>query len=347
MNVIILRIGIQAMLVASLLLGATPAVAGKTDELVLDNGHTIVGEVRNLVQGKVKYKTDQASTIYVEWEYVHFLTSSAFFEVFAKTGEVHYGSLGATAEARQLVVAGEGERVVLSMDDVVRISPIKKNLLQRLDGNVDLGLSYTSADSNLQYSLDAAATYRQPKYSESIKLTSLQTRREGVEDILRDKLSFNYTRYHKKGYFGTGSLIFSRNTELGIDLRTELGYAFGRYFLGTNRSRLSGTAGFSISREKPSGEVPTTSAAWAVLGARYHFFLYHFPKTDIVAEFSVQPSITDWPRTRVNLNLVWRREIIKDFTIGISVYDNYDSEPPEGANAKHDLAVVLSVGWIF
>ena len=249
--------------------------------------------------------------------------------------------------AWQLVVAGEERRVVLDMEAVVQIQPIKKIFWQRVYGNIDLGLSYTTADSSLQYSLGAAATYRQPRYSESVKLTSLQTRREGAEDILRDNLSFSYTRYHNKGYFGTGSLVFSRNTELGINLRTEVGYAFGRYFLVTNRSQLSGRAGFSFSRENPSGDAPTTSAAWAVLGARYHFFLYNFPKTDIVAEISVLPSITQWPRTRVNLNLSLRREIIGDFMIGVSVYDAYDSEPPEGANAKHDLALVLSVGWTF
>ena len=307
----------------------------------------LIGEVKNLKQGKLKYKTDQADTIYIKWEYVRFLTSSAFFEVYDETGAVYYGSLGTTSEARQLVVEGQERSVVLDMDAVVQFEPIKKSFMERLDGNINLGLSYTSADSSLQYSLDAEVTYRQPKYSETISLNSIQTRREGADDILRDSLEFDYTRYHSKRYFGTGSLEFSRNTELGIDFRTELGYAFGRFNIITDRQRLSSKVGFSISREDQSGEESSTDSAWGLLGVSYHFFLYHYPKTDIAADLSVQPSLTDWPRTRVNVNLSIQREIVKDFTVNFSVYDNYDSEPPEGANSQHDLAVVLAVGWTF
>ncbi len=329
------------------MLVASTAVAGKTDVVVFDNGTEIVGEVKSLVQDKLKFKTDQAGTIYIKWEFVHSVTASAFFEVYDENGDVYYGALEATTEARQLVVTGEDGRIVLDMDFVVEFTPIKKTFVERLDGNIDLGLSYTSADSSLQYSLDAAAKYRQRKYSGSVSLTSIQTRRDNADDIYRDDLKFEYTRYHGKRYFGTGALDFSRNSELGIDLRAELGYAFGRYALVSNRQQLSGMVGFSITREDPTGGGPSTTSGWGMIGVIYHYFLYNFPETDILIDISVQPSITDWPRTRMNLNLSLRREVIEDFTVSLSVYDNYDSEPPEGAQAKHDLAVVLSVGWTF
>lgn len=341
------RVGQGAVVLALSMLVASTAVAGKTDVVVFDDGTEIVGEVKSLVQDQLKFKTDQAGTIYIKWEFVHSVTASAFFEVYDENGDVYYGALEATTEARQLVVTGEDGSVALDMDVVVEFAPIKKTFVERLDGNIDLGLSYTSADSSFQYSLDAAAKYRQRKYSGSVSLTSIQTRRDGADDIYRDDLRFEYTRYHRKRFFGTGALDFSRNSELGIDLRTELGYGFGRYVLVSNRQQLSAIAGFSITREAPSGGGPSTTSGWGVIGVTYHYFLYNFPETDILVDVSVQPSITDWPRTRVNLNLSLRREVIEDFTVSLSVYDNYDSEPPEGAQAKHDLAVVLAVGWTF
>jgi len=339
------RIGPLAVAAAVLALNAPVGFAGKTDVVVFDNGKEITGEVKNYTQGKLKFDTKQADNIYIDWDYVHFLTASEVFEVFDTTGAVYYGSLGATDTARELVVIGEEESVVLDMDFVVQFEPIEKEFWQRVDGNIDLGLSYTSADSSLQYSLDSGVTYRQRKYSGSASLTSIQTRRDGVEDILRDTLTFKYTRYHKRRYFGTGTLEFSRNTELGIDFRTELGYAFSRYAIVTNRQRLSGGVGFSVTHEDQTGAESSTTSGWGFLGVRYHFFLYHYPETDIVADLEVQPSITDWARTRVNVNLSLRREFMDDFTVSLSVYDNYDSEPPPGANAKHDLAVVLAFGW--
>ena len=339
------RFGAFAVIAAVLALNAPVVFAAKTHVVVFENGKEIIGEVKNFTQGKLKFDTDQADNIYINWDYVHFLTASEIFEVFDTHGTVYYGSLGTTERERELVVIGEEESVVLDMDTVVQFEPIEKTFWQRVDGNIDLGLSYTSADSSLQYSLDAGATYRQRKYNASIGLTSIQTRREGVDDILRDDLTFKYTRYHKRRYFGTGTLEFSRNTELGIDFRTELGYAFGRYAIVTNRQRLSGGVGFSITQEDHTGAESSETDAWGFLGVRYHFFLYHYPETDIVADLSVQPSITDWPRNRVNFSVSLRREFLDDFSVSLSVYDNYDSEPPEGANAKHDLAVVLAFGW--
>lgn len=340
-----LRWGAAALVVGLVMLSGSAASAADTDVVVFDSGKDIHGEVKNFNQGKLKFDTDQADNIYIDWDYVRFLTASELFEVYDETGAVYYGSLGTTDTARELVVIGEEESVVLEMDSVVQFEPIEKTFVERLDGNIDLGLSYTSADSSLQYSLDASAKYRQRKYAGSVSLTSIQTRRDGADDILRDNLTFDYTRYHWKRYFGTGTLAFSRNTELGIDFRTELGYAFGRYAIVTNRQRLSARVGFSITYEDDNTVESGTTDAWGLVGASYHFFLYHYPETDILADISIQPSITDWSRTRVNVNLSLRREFVKDFTVSLSVYDNFDSEPPEGANAKHDLAVVLALGW--
>lgn len=337
----------KVLAAAILLIVADFAFAEKTDEVVLYNGNTITGEVKELQQGKVRFKTDHAGTIYLEWAYVHFLFSATFFEVENNDGEFVYGTLGAGTDERELMVIGEEETVVLDMETVVTITPIKETLWQRIDGSLDLGLNYASADNSFQYSLNATATYHQPKYSETVTLNSTETRRDGAEDILRDNLEFDYTRYHKKRFFGTGTLSFTRNSEQGIDLRSELGYAFGRYALITNRTSLSGRAGFSVTREKPSGDEPTTNSVWAGVGVNYHFFLYNFPKTDITVDLTVQPGITDWPRTRANLDASIRREVIKDFTITFSVYDSYDSDPPTAGAANHDYGGVLSMGWTF
>ena len=42
-----------------------------------------------------------------------------------------------------------------------------------------------------------------------------------------------------------------------------------------------------------------------------------------------------------------RREIIKDFTVSLNVYDTFDSEPPNPEFDRNDVGVVLSVGWTY
>jgi hypothetical protein len=335
-----------------LILTAGFAAAERTDELVLWNGNTITGEVKSLQQGKLKFKTDHAGTIYVEWEFVSALTASGFFDVETEKGIHYYGTLSKAEEAHFLMVIGPTGPVVLDMDKVVTIAPIKQTFMNRVDGSLNIGASYTSADNILQYSLEGDATYRERKYSAKITLSSIQTRinreEEEGETTFRDNLDFVYTRYRKNRYFAAGGLDFTRSSELGIDFRTELGWVYGRRFKQTNKSNLQAAAGLSVSRETPIGDEPSDYFLSGVLLGEYHFFLYNYPKTDLLIRLGVNPGITDWPRRRVSFNASIKREIVTDFTVNFSVSDNYDSEPPGGEGAaNHDFAFVLSVGWTF
>ena len=47
---------------------ARPAAAQRTDVVELRNGDEITGEIKELARGKLKFKTDDMGTIYVEWE---------------------------------------------------------------------------------------------------------------------------------------------------------------------------------------------------------------------------------------------------------------------------------------
>ena len=345
-----MRFLLAKLLTIALLLAASPALAQRTDELVLYNGSTITGELKSLQQGKLRFKTDHAGDIYVEWEYVNALTSSNFFEVENQLGEFSYGMLSAGTAERKLMVIGPIETIVIDMASVVEILPIKQTFWGRIDGSLNMGASFTSADSILQYSLESDATYRVRKFSAKVTLSTIETRQEDRDTTFRDNLDFTYTRYSKNRYFGSGSLAFSRSSELGIDLRTELSGVFGRSFVQSNRSRLSGAAGLSVSRETPIGQDPTDYFLSAVIQGRYHFFLYNHPKTDLSIDLSVLPGITDWPRLRVNFNGALKREIVTDFTVNFSIFDSYDSDPPGGEEVStnvHDFGIILSVGWTF
>lgn len=343
-----MRVQFHTLLTAALLLCAAPSFAERTDELVLWNGNTITGEVKSLQQGKLKFKTDHAGTIYIEWEFINSVTSTDFFEVENLRGEFFYGMLSAGPEEHKLVVIGPTDTVVLDMDRVIEIMPIEQTFWGRIDGSLNLGASYTSADSILQYSLESDATYRVRKFSAKVALSMIETRQDERDTIFKDSLDFTYTRYRKNRYFGSGFIGFNRSSELGIDFRTEVGGMYGRSFIQSPRTRLSGAAGLTVSRETPTGAEPSDYVLSGLFRGQYHFFLYNYPKTDITVDLGILPSISEWPRLRVEFNAAAKREIVTDFTVNFSVYDSYDSEPPsESAVATHDFGVILSVGWIF
>jgi hypothetical protein len=343
-----MRAHLVAVPFAVFLIVASVSSAEKTDEVVLWNGDTVTGEVKSMLQGQMRFKTDHAGTIFIEWEFINSVSSSDFFEIEDRRGEFFYGMLSPGSQARELAVIGPTRSVVLDMEDVVAIMPIKQTFWGRIDGSLNLGSSFTSADNIFQYSFESDATYRVRKFSAKVALSMIETRQEERETTYRDNLDFTYTRYRKNRYFGSGRLSFSRSSELGIDFRTEIGGMYGRSFVQSNRANVSGALGLTVSRETPTGEEPSEYSLSAVVWGRYHFFLYNFPKTDVSVDLGILPSISEWPRLRVDFNGALKREIITDFTVNFSIFDSYDSVPPGGAESKnHDFGVILSVGWTF
>jgi hypothetical protein len=338
-----MRARLLALLIGALLLTSNSAFAEKIAKVVLRNGDTITGEVKSLQQGKLKFKTDKAGTIYIEWEFINSVSSTNFFEVETQLGVRYYGMLGPGPESKKLTVIGPTETVILDMSRVIIIMPIKQTFWGRVDGSLNVGASFTSADNIFQYSIESDATYRMPKFSARIGLSMIETRRDERDTTFKDNLGFSYTRFRKNRYFGVGTVSFDRSSELGIDFRAELGGAYGRSFIQSTRTRLAGAMGLVGGRETPSGTVLSV-----LIRGQYHFFLYNFPKTDILVDLGLLPSITEWPRVRVEFNASLMREVTTDFTVNFSVYDSYDSDPPgEEAISNHDFGVILSVGFTF
>jgi len=42
-----------------------------------------------------------------------------------------------------------------------------------------------------------------------------------------------------------------------------------------------------------------------------------------------------------------KREIVRDFSVGFTIYDSYDSDPPSADARKNDVGFSLTIGWTF
>jgi len=85
----------------------------------------------------------------------------------------------------------------------------------------------------------------------------------------------------------------------------------------------------------------------AMVTVRQSFFTYDFPKTNMSLGADVFPSLSQWGRVRVEFNGSIKREVARDFTVGATVYDSYDNQPPTAAAKKNDVGISLTVGWTF
>ena len=99
----------------------------------------------------------------MHWGEVAALASPREFEVQVSSGFQYYGALQAGAAGGEVMVAGGGAEVSLTLADVIRLTPIGSTFWSRIDGSADAGFSFAQANTETHLTANASANYRGPR----------------------------------------------------------------------------------------------------------------------------------------------------------------------------------------
>jgi hypothetical protein len=335
------------ILAATALFCASIAAEGqKTDVILLSNGDRITGEIKGYSQGRLSVDTDVASYVKIRWNKIASIESSKQFELQAVDGTRYYGSLGPSDPPGRLVVNTESGPVALGFFDVYLISPLYQSFWRRWDGSLDIGFNYTESSQLLQFTFNGSGVYRRPTYSLQTALSATYSRQQGVVADSRLSYSLDYFRYLSDRWFVVTGTGLDRNIQLGLDLRVLAGVGAGRNLIQTNQSTLAVYAGATGNHEQPvEGEGKYN--AEALVGGKYTYFMYDFPKLTLSAALAVYPSITVGGRVRLEASAYAKREIASDFYVSIAIFDSFDNKDPSTGLPKNDWGPTLSIGWSF
>lgn len=328
------------------LLAASPALAQKTDVIVLFNGDRVTCEIRSYDAGRLQVKTDIASDIQVKWNKIVSITSAKRFEVETGDGRLRYGTLAPSTPPGRLVVVENGTSEEIDFMSIVEITPIYESFWRRWQGSLDLGFNYTQANHYFQFTFNGDATFRRPTFELSTNLSMFFTSQEGVPSNQRANFNFQYEKFLADRWLIAGIFAVDRNLQLGLDWRYSLGAGYGRYLVYTNQTQLTAIAGLVGMHEQPVTGTSTNDLA-AVLAAQFSHFTYDFPKVTIGATLSVIPYLTQSGRVRLNFNGSVKREIARDFYLSLAIFDNFDNKDPSTGQVKNDWGPVLSIGYSF
>jgi hypothetical protein len=330
----------------ALSLYVTIAAQGRTDVVTLANGDRITGEITRLERGQLEFKTDDVGTLYLEWDKLTSLVSKRLVEVTTTDGETLLGSLEPTT-ARWIAVAGTERTVSIPMSDATLITAIGRSFWSKLDGSVDVGFSYTKSSGVAQLNLNSDAQYRQPRFQGRLTASFTQTHTDddsGKDD--RGAIQASYLRYRWPRWSVGGVARFETNESLGLELRSLVSGAIGPRLVNTNRAQLTLAGGVAFNDER-GVDVEATQNVEAMALFQTSYYTYDTPKTNLDVSVQYYPSLSDVGRNRLQLDASAKREVLKDFFVSVSMYDTFDSRPPNPDADHNDVGVVLSLGWSY
>ncbi len=329
-----------------LVLTASPARAqGKTDVVTLTNGDRITCEVSKLERGRLVLETDDIGTIYVEWDKVVSVVAARLVEVTTADGRAYLGSLQKTAD-RSLGVVGGGDTVQLSMQEVTLISQIGGSFWKKLDGSIDVGYSYTKSSDISQLNVNTETEYRGPRFVGRLTFSLTQTATAEDESDDRGALEGSYVRYFGLRGFALALGRFESNESLGLELRSQGSGGLGVRLVNSNRAQMAVGGGVAVNKDQGVDVESTVNVELLAL-YRASYFTYDRPKTNLDLTAQYYASLSDFGRHRLQLDASTRREVYKDLFVSASLYDTFDSRPPNPDAAINDVGIVLSVGWSY
>lgn len=330
----------------SILLVAANVFAAKTDIVVLKNGDRFTGEVKSLSFGQLELSTDDAGTIYIEWDKIASVTTAGVYEVVTTDGTHYVGTLAPDPGGTVQIVAADGATSHLAFLDVVGLARINSRFFQRFDGGIDFGGSYTKSSGVGQFSFGVDATYRRPRFEVFNTFESNLTTQSQADTTSRFTYRSGYTRVRSNDWLVSPFAFLERNPDLGLTLRTIGALAIGRYVQRSTRSSTLLAGGMAVGSEKPiaGGTILNVDA---LISFATSFTRYDYPKRSLGVGLLVFPELNRWGRVRANANVRFKYELFHDFVASFSLYDTFDNQPQVPDVSTNDFGVTYAIGWTF
>lgn len=315
-------------------------LAQKTDTIIHINGNIMTGEIKKMLYGVITWKMDGMGSISFEEIKVNTMISKKRFEIKLKTGDVVYGSLGASTIDRTVNIIEEGKQDLVRIEDIVEIYPIKKSFWIRLSGNFSIGFNYSKGSNvativnsgNLEYRLSKNYFYLDWDSNLSFQNDTLSSTKRDVglywEHLLK-----------KDGWSSLVGMDLSQNSSLGTKFRIGLAGNILKDIIYNDWNRFNAGAGLAVTQETPYDDSVVSNDLGGIIMVNWKIYRLISPKITLNSNVSFLPYFTD-DRYRVNFNLNPQVSIINDdFLIGFSFYYTYDSSPTSenAANVDHGM----------
>jgi len=317
--------------------------AAADDLVVLTSGNRMTGAIVELSRGVLTFAIDGAGRVDIDWNNVEALESTEPMQVELVAGERFSGSIRTASPTRLVVVTDSGAVPVESVD-VVRITPLRTGFLARTRGSLELGFNALNANDELDWTIHGELAHRMQHYLTELSVDSLVRRRDDAERQQRNDVVLQSRRFLRNRWFGLGILELEENRELGLRSRALFGAAVGRTLRQTNRTILAVYAGLDYERERYR-ELPGTESDTEALGALEWDWFEVNGDTELEAKLTVFSSL-EHSRNRAKLAVTLRRTIVRGYYWSVSLYEDYDSDPPADFEDT-DYGLGLAIGRQF
>lgn len=337
-------------LLAALLIHASNAAlaAPKTDILIFNNGDRLTGEIKSLKRGRLSFNTNATGTINIEWDKVAQLISNQSIQLETNTGARFFGHLIEPSKDFRIVVETIDGPQILDPSRVIIMNPIEQAKgLKAFDIDVSVGYNFTKSTGVKQATFGLNLDYRTRERIYSFSTNNMLSDSNSQESSRRQNVSFQFTRLWRNRWTTNGNVSLEQNDELGLNLRTSVGFGGGRFLIQSNSMLFGLEAGLQVAQEDLVDQEEDVQSVEAVFTGTWDWFRFNAPELDWSNSLQLIPSLTESGRVRGEFNTDLKWEMFNDLKWGLNFYSSYDSKPQSDNSENADYGVNTTITYEF
>lgn len=324
---------------------AAPAAA---DTLVLTNNDRITGKVVDMELGKLEFKSDLAGTLKIDWDKVKALTTSRKLEAFLRDGSTVQGKAVVCPDgALSLQPEDAAACPAVPMAQVRTLKEIKPNHVWELDGNVNLGYSQTSGNTETEnFNLAGKLVTWYRPHRGTLRAEANRSSNRGNENTNNDLASLKYDRFLTRQWYAYAFGQWYRDKFKDLDAQWQGSVGLGYQFWRSRRRSLYIEAGPGYITESyinaTREDRDFTIMRWAADLSYYIWYkkieFYHYQEGFVDLGDSGEYSL----RTRTG----FRFPLVDDLSFYIQYNWDYDNQPATGKDGT-DEKTLVGLGYKF
>ncbi len=341
---------VQNFLILFAILATSSKVLSQTDSLVMSNDNYLVGEIKELKQGVLQFKTSYSESDFkIDWDKVKYLHSNKMFVILLSNNERHYARLSTDSLHKNLIQITDrnGNRESVQTVDIVYLKKIKQSFVSRLSLLMSLGYTLTKENNNSQFNGRLNASYQSSKINANASFSFIRSF-QTVDDTIvtstrRTEGGLGVNFYVLRNLYITAQSDLLQSTEQKLALRAITKGGLGKYLINSHLQYLMISAGAAWNFENfEDPESTDKNSLEGFVGLQYNIF--DMGDLELQSNLYGYPGITESGRFRTDFNLNLKYDLPLDFFLSLGFTLNYDNRPAQGA-ADTDYVLQTGFGW--
>ncbi len=330
------------LFIALLVLFAAKAIA-QTDTLVMKNGDMLVGEIKELQTGVLKFETDYSDKDFtIEWDKVREIYTTTTFIISLSGGDRINGTVKSDpTDSSRVLIFEKGGMLSAGRMDIVFLKAVENTFLGRFDASFDLGITLAKANDLRQMTSKGNFGYMGRYWGSDASYDIVRSIQDSVR-TRRTEANIGGRLLLENSWYLNLSAKFLQSDEQKLKLRSTTNASAGYFVVNTNKIYFGTSAGLAWTNENYIDDTPMRNSLEGAFGLDLN--LFDIEDFSLLTNTYFYPGITEKGRIRLDFKIDLKYDLPLDFYIKLGYTHNYDNQPAADVS-ENDFYFTTTVGW--